>query len=68
MPYWPRLARTDGVEEPRDDAVEPVLLVEAEREELVHRLRVRVQPAPLGDGAVDAPVVLRSGCSSRWSP
>ena len=40
------------------DAVEASLLVEAERQELVHRLRVGVQPAALGDGAVDTPVVL----------
>ena len=42
-----RLLRADRVEEADDHAVEAPLLVEAEREELVHRLRVRVQPAAL---------------------
>ena len=54
-----RLPRPDRVEEADDDAVEPALLVEAEREELVDRLRVRVEPAALADRAVDAAVVLR---------
>ena len=48
IPYWPDCFGPDGVEEAGDDAVEPALLVEAEREELVDRLRVRVEPAAFG--------------------
>ena len=57
-PVLAALPRADRVEEARDHAVEPALLVVAEREELVHRLRVGVQPALLGRRPVDAPVVL----------
>ena len=46
-PVLAALTRADGVEEPGDDAVEAALLVEGEREELVHRLRVGVEPAAL---------------------
>ena len=49
----------NGVEEPDDHAVEPALLVEAEREKFVDRLRVRVQPPALAHRAVDAAIVLR---------
>ncbi len=58
-PVIAALTRADGVEEARDHDVEAGLLVVREREELVHRLRVGVGPAPLGRGAVDAAVVLR---------
>ena len=57
-PVLARLARPDGVEEPRDDAVELALLVVGEGEELVHRLRVCVSPAALRRGPVDAAAVL----------
>ena len=49
------LARPDGVEEADDHAVEPALGVVGEREELVHRLRVGIGPAPLRGRPVDAP-------------
>ena len=62
------LPRADRVEEAGDDAVEVTLLVESKREELVHGLGVGIEPAALGDRAVDPAVVLRSGRSSRWSP
>src|SRR3954454_6993215 len=58
-PVLARLARSDRVEEARDDAVEPAFLVEAEREKLVHRLRVGVEPASFSDGPVDATIALR---------
>ena len=60
-PVLAALARPDGVEEPDDHAVEPALLVVGEREELVHRLRVRVGPAPLRRRPVDAARVLHEG-------
>ena len=53
-PVLAALARADGVEEPRDHAVEIALLVVGEGEELVHRLRVGVRPAALRRRAVDA--------------
>ena len=52
------LARADGVEQARDDAVEAALVRVGEREELVHRLRVGVGPAALGGRAVDPAVGL----------
>src|SRR5215208_581707 len=58
-PVLAGLLRPDGVEQSDDHAVKPPLLVEAEREELVDRLRVRVQPAALAHRAVDATIVLR---------
>ena len=57
-PVLAALARPDGVEQPHDDAVEIVLGVVREREELVHRLRVGVRPALLRRRPVDAPVGL----------
>jgi hypothetical protein len=57
-PVLAALARADGVEEPDDHAVETALLVVREREELVHRLRVGVRPAPLRRRAVHAARVL----------
>ena len=67
-PVLAALARADRVEEADDHAVEVALLVVGEREELVHRLRVGVRPAALRGRAVDAPGVLASSSSSRWSP
>src|SRR5437588_170851 len=55
-PVLAALARPDGVEEPDDHAVESALLVVGEREELVHRLRVRVGPAALRRRPVGAAI------------
>ena len=49
------LLRPDGVEQPRDRAVEIVLDEVGEREELVHRLRIRVRPPTLSRRSVDPP-------------
>ena len=57
-PVLALLPGADGVEEAADHAVELSFLVEGEAQELVHGLRVRVEPAPFGHGAVDAAVVL----------
>ena len=57
-PVLAALARADRVEQAHDHAVELPLLVVGEREELVHRLRVGVQPALLRRRPVDAPVLL----------
>ena len=54
----PALARADGVEEADDDGVEAALLVVREREELVHRLRVGIRPAPDRGRPVDPARVL----------
>src|SRR5215208_706892 len=53
------LPRSDGVEEADDDDVEPPLEVIRERQMLVHRLRVRVQPTLFGSRTVDPAVVFR---------
>src|SRR5207302_9466764 len=53
------LTRTDRVEEPDDDAVEPTLLVICEREELVQRLRLGVRPAARRRRAVHPLALLR---------
>ena len=58
IPYWPLCRGPDRVEEADDHAVEAALLVVGEREELVHRLRVGVGPAPCGRRPVDAAGVL----------
>src|SRR4029079_7551588 len=52
------LAWPDVMEEPHDDRVESALEVVREREVLVHRLRVGVEPALLGGRPVDAPIAL----------
>ncbi len=52
------LPRPDGVEEARNHAVEPALLVVRERQELVERLRLRVCPAPRRRRPVDAAALL----------
>src|SRR2546423_6514674 len=48
------LPRPDRVEQPRDHAVQPTLLVVGEREELVESLRLRIRPAARGRRPVDA--------------
>src|SRR5207342_2449254 len=60
-PVLAALARADRVEEAGDDAVEAALLVVGEGEQLVHRLRVGIGPAPGGGGAVDAAGILGQG-------
>ena len=60
-PVLAALPRADGVEEAGDRAVEVVLDVVGERQELVHRLRVRVGPAALGRRPVDPPRRLLEG-------
>src|SRR3954470_15152815 len=57
-PVLAALPWADRVEEPGDHAVEVTLAVVAEREMLVHRLGVRVQPAPRRRRAVDPAGVL----------
>ena len=57
-PVLPGLAGADGVEEADDHAVEPALVVVAEREELVHCLRVGVKPPARRRGTVDPAVGL----------
>ena len=55
-PVLAALPRADGVEQADDHRVEPALEVVREREVLVHRLRVGVQPALLRRRPVDAAV------------
>ena len=57
-PVLAALAWADRVEQADDDAVEVVLGVVREREELVHRFRVRIRPALLRRRPVDPPVGL----------
>src|SRR6266511_4791430 len=53
------LPRPDGVEEADDNGVEAAFEVVRERQMLVHRLRVRVQPALFGCRTVDPAVPFR---------
>jgi hypothetical protein len=57
-PVLAALARSDGVEEAGDHELEVPLLPVGECQVLVHRLRVRVQPALLGRRPVDTARVL----------
>ena len=58
IPYCPLWRGPTVLNRRDDDAVEVVLLVVGEREELVHRLRVGVRPALLRRRPVDPPVGL----------
>src|SRR6266498_471527 len=64
LPIWDdhpvlrALARSNRVEQASDNAVEPMLLVSGEREELVHRLGVGIRPPTGRRGTVDAASVL----------